>query len=305
MPFRTNDRTSVRLTPMRHAARRLRSLAFSAGQRLCIGVGLAMGLMVTFNAQAHDTWFERRASSTPQRPVMVLGTGNQYPVFDSRNELNSFVRSACQAAGVVEGPLVLADPLAEELVISPPKDLPRAPRVSCWAQLQPFEVDLVDELVEVYFKEALPPASVRQAWAAQKARGQPWRERYVKHARTEWFADPQASETAAPEPSGMGMDALLLQPLKAPRVGDELEFVVLKNGQPMPQFSVEFRLNSSRFGLWRRTDDQGRVRLKAPSAGRWLLRGIELTPPDAGVAEPIWLGLFITLAFDVLPPARP
>lgn len=297
--------TMARTDGWRAGARVLQCLNLMACRRAGLSAALIVGLGASVSALAHDTWFERRASSAPQRPVMVLGTGNQYPVFDSRNELNSFVRSACQAGGVVQGPLVLADPLAEELVVSTPKDLPRAPRVSCWVQLQPFEVDLVDELVEVYFKEALPPASVRQAWAAQKARGQPWRERYVKHARSEWFTDPQGAEAAAPEPSGMGMDALLVQPLKAPRVGDELEFVVLKDGKPMPQFSVEFRLHSSRFGLWRRTDDQGRVRLKAPSAGRWLLRGIELTPPEPGVAEPIWSGMFITLAFDVLPPARP
>ena len=46
-------------------------------------------------------------------------------------------------------------------------------------------------------------------------------------------------------------------------------------------------------------------RLKAPSAGRWLLRGIEITPPVPGPAEPLWQGLFITLAFDVSVPTRP
>jgi uncharacterized GH25 family protein len=103
----------------------------------------------------------------------------------------------------------------------------------------------------------------------------------------------------------MGMDALMLQPQKAPSVGDELEFLVLKDGKPLPQFPVEFRLHTSRSGLWRRTDERGRVRLKAPSAGRWLLRGIEITPPVPGLAEPVWQGLFITLAFDVSVPARP
>ena len=95
------------------------------------------------------------------------------------------------------------------------------------------------------------------------------------------------------------MDALILAPLRAPRVGDEAEFQVLKHGRPLPQLAVEFRQNGSRFGVWRRTDDQGRVRLSLPSAGRWLLRGIELTPPPA--ADVPWQGLFITLAFDVLP----
>lgn len=266
---------------------------------------LGWGLCVALPAAAHDTWFERRAQAAPQRPVTVLGTGNLFPVFDSRNELDSLVKSGCRAGGLTQGPLVVAEPQAEALVLTTPMELPRAPRVTCWAQLKSFQADLADELVEEYFKEAMPPASVRQAWVAQKARGLPWRERYVKHARSEWFTDPQAAEAAAPEPSGMGMDALMLQPLKAPRVGDELEFVVLKDGRPMAQFPVEFRLHHSRFGLWRRTDDQGRVKLRASSAGRWLLRGIELTPPPPEATEPVWQGLFITLAFDVLPLQRP
>jgi hypothetical protein len=236
---------------------------------------------------------------------MVLGTGDVFPTFDSRNVIDHLVRSGCRAAGQTSGPLVVGDPTDESLVVTTPSPLASAARVSCWAQLQPFEIELTDAIVEAYFKEAMPPASVRQAWAEQKAKGLPWRERYVKHARMEWFPDPQAAESAPPEPAGMGMDALLLLPLRAPRVGDELEFQVLKDGKPMPNFSVEFRQHASRFGLWRRTDEQGRVRLRAPSAGRWILRGIELTPPPPLPADARWQGLFVTLAFDVLSPNRP
>ncbi len=270
------------------------------------GVAIAAVLVpLVVPASAHDTWFERRATATPQRPIMVLGTGDQFPTFDSRNVIEHLVRSGCRAAATVSAPLTVADPAAEALVVAPPQSLPAAPRVTCWAQLQPFEVDLADDIVEAYFKEAMPPASVRQAWAEQKARGQPWRERYIKHARSEWFPDPEAEAASPSEPVGMGMDALLLAPLRAPRVGQELEFQVFKNGQPLPNFSVEFRQHASRFGLWRRTDEQGRVRLRAPAAGRWLLRGIELTPPPAQATQPQWQGLFLTLAFDVLPLARP
>lgn len=292
--------------PRGSTARGVRGRRSNPAHRL-LAAGLAGCLWAAgcATAWAHDTWFQRRAESTPQRPVLVLGTGDLFPTFDSRNAIEHLVRSGCRAGGQARGPLAVADPTVEALWVTPPEPLPPAARISCWAQLQPFEVDLADDIVEAYFKEAMPPASVRQAWAAQKAKGQPWRERYIKHARSEWFPDPLAAESLPPEPTGMGMDALLLMPLKAPRVGDELEFQVLKDGQPLPNFSVEFRQHASRFGLWRRTDEQGRVKLRAPTAGRWLLRGIELTPPPAQASEPLWLGLFITLAFEVLPPARP
>lgn len=253
-------------------------------------------------AQAHDTWFERSAQATAARPTFTLGTGNAYPTFDSANRFEHLVLGGCRTAGTDAVPLRVADPAAEALVLEPLRELPAAARVSCWAQLQPFDVDLVDELVDVYFKEAQPPVAVRQAWAALKGRGVAWTERYVKHARVEWFPDP-ARESAEPAaPSGMGVDALMLKPLRAPRVGDEVEFRILKDGQPLKGQAIEFRVHNSRFGLWRRTDEQGHVRLTLPSAGRWLLRGIELTPPAPEGRR--WQGLFITLAFDALPPAR-
>lgn len=278
--------------------------------------GLAVAAVTAASSVlAHDTWFERHTSATLQRPVLVLGTGNQYPVYDSRNDLQSLAHSGCQAGNVLQRGLVERGPQGPALVLTTGQPLPSdATRVSCWAQLQPFEVDLPDILVDQYFKEAMPPASVRQAWAAQRARGQAWRERYVKHARIEWFSgDPaptaaasaDAANSAASTTAAMALDAWMLQPQRAPRVGEDLEFLVLRDGRPLGQFSVEFRLHSSRLGLWRRTDEQGRVRLRPPAPGRWLLRGIELTPPPAEAADPVWQGLFITLAFEVSPSAAP
>lgn len=267
--------------------------------RRLLALSLATGAAA---AAAHDTWFERRPAATPARPEFILGTGNLFPVFDSRNVPEHLTRSGCRAGTTERTPLRVVDPAVESLVLGPAQDLPPAPRISCWAQLQSFDVELTDDLVELYFKEAQPPAAVRQAWAAQRARGQGWRERYVKHARVEWFPDPSALAEASAEPVGLDADALMLRPLRAPRVGDEAEFLVLKGGEPMRGQAVEFRLHNSRFGFWRRTDDQGRVKMNLPAAGRWLLRAIELTPPAAEGER--WQAVFITLAFDTLPAAR-
>lgn len=260
------------------------------------------GLLVAGQTLAHDTWLQRRADATPQRPMVVLGTGNLYPTVDSRDSFDQLARSGCRAGGVTRAPLSVGDPAAEDLVLAPAASLPAGARISCWAQQQPMDVDFDDALVEVYFKEAQPPAGVRSAWAAQKARGQRWAERFVKHARLEWFPDPQAVADGPAEPSDLELDALLIAPLKAPRVGQEAEFLVLKQGRPLRGQAVEFRVHHSRLGFWRRTDENGKVRLTLPSAGRWLLRGIELTPPSDDTQR--WQGLFITLAFDVLPAER-
>ena len=251
-------------------------------------------------AWAHDTWFQRRPQSTPAQPALHLGTGNQFPVFESPNGIEHIVSSGCRGGGAQRSPLVDVDPSTQDLILGPAQPLPKSsPRIACWTQLQPFEVEFDDELVDLYFKEANPPAEVRQAWQAQKAKGQRWRERYVKHARLEWFPGPATVEAEPATPVPMGMDALLLAPRAAPKAGEELLFQLLRNGQPLPHFAVEFRHSGSRFGVWRRTDDQGQVRLSLPTAGRWLLRGIQLTPPPAASEAPLWQGHFITLAFDL------
>lgn len=268
---------------------------------------LTLGCAASCAAHAHDTWLERLPQSTAQQPALRLVTGDHFPMVDSAHTEEQLARSGCQVAGTPSGPLVRqpdGSMASTPVRLAPAQNLPRAPRLSCWAQLRALALTLSDEQVEQYFEEARPPAAVRQAWQAQRALGKPWRERYIKHARLEWFIDAHTVSADPPQASGLGLDALLLSPLQAPRVGQELEFLVIKGGAPLAQFPVEFRHEGSRLGLWRRTDALGRVRVSPPAQGRWLLRGIEITPPAAAEPDPIWQGLFITVAFDVEPPRR-
>lgn len=161
---------------------------------------------------------------------------------------------------------------------------------NCWAQTTPFDLELAPDKIALYLDEVRPDAALLDAWRALQARGLPWRERYAKHARIVQDA------AAAATPSGMAMDVLLLGGT-APRRGQALTFQVLRDGRPLPQFAVELRNDRSRFGIWRRTDDAGRLSFTPPFAAQWLLRGIDLrlseTVPDTFDSR------FVTLAFDV------
>ena len=97
----------------------------------------------------------------------------------------------------------------------------------------------------------------------------------------------------------MGMD-MLLQAAPGPvRVGDTVAVQVLRQGRPLPGFKVEFRTELSPVGLWHQTDSEGRVTLKVPLPGRWLLRGVDLALSTRRPDE--WESRFITLAFAVVP----
>jgi hypothetical protein len=250
--------------------------------------------------------------------VFLLATGDLYPKFDSSVAPEHLERIGCRIdGGSVINPRL--SPRADGLL---QVQLPLTPqrRATCWAQLHPATIELEDGVVEAYFKEAQPPLAVRQAWDAQRSQGIRWNERYVKHARIEWWAPSSpstvalAAETSPPEASAtaeaspLDVDVVLMNPTTAPQIGELVEFRVTRQGRPLVQQAVEFRVHASRFGLWRRTDAEGRVRIALPVPGRWVLRGIELTPPPTGT-DPLrspWQGLFFTLAFDVgSAPARP
>ena len=168
---------------------------------------------------------------------------------------------------------------------------------TCWAQLTPFQITLEADKVAVYLKEINASAELRSTWAAMEARGLAWKETYTKHARINLGG---VSAMSA-EPSGMVVDMLLLSDPGPLRVRDTVAVQVLRDGRPLAGFNVEWRSELSPVGIWRKTDDQGRVTLQAPLAGRWVLRGTDLALSNTRPDE--WESRFITLAFEVAPAA--
>ena len=246
----------------------------------------------TASACAHDTWFAPRASSKPTEVALMLGTGNQFPLHESGVGFEYLERRGCRSDAQGSQPIALQRvddaPTALWLRAAARSDRP----LSCWAQLSPFEVQLAPDKIALYFKDIQAPMTVRQQWAQMSARGVPWKERYTKHARIE--INPGAG---AAVPVDMAMDVLLESPQRPLQQGQTMQFRVLRDGQPLPDFAVELRNERSPLGLWRKTDAQGRVSVVAPLPGRWVLRGTDLRLSDA---EPdLWVSRFVTLAFEV------
>lgn len=251
---------------------------------------LAAGLIAAAPAAAHDTWFQPEGRDAAGARTLALGTGNQFPLQETPIGAEYLVASGCRAGG---GDWLPLEPLRigeRALLLRTP---PAGEGLSCWAQSQAFEITLAPALVEVYLKEIAAPPSVREAWADMRSRGIAWTERYAKHARIEL---PGAQAHAAAD-SGMAMDARPLGEVAAWQVGDSVAFEVLRDGQPLPGLAVEFRHERAPVGVWRRTDALGRVDLRLPLPGRWVLRGTELraVPDSPGH----WESRFVTLAFEV------
>ncbi len=234
----------------------------------------ALLALAAATAGAHDTWFEPEPEGR-----LVLGTGNQFPKRESSIDPQYLARSGCLGP---EGPAPLVAGEVGETGLAF-----AAGAASCWVQLTPFEITLAPDKIDLYLREVRPPPALLALWAERRARGLPWRERYTKHARV---LLPGAGPAAA-QPSGMGLDVLVES--EAP-----YRFQVLRDGRPFAGFAVELRHEDSPFGLWRRTDDQGRLSFTPPLPGRWLLRGVDLQPAPGDT----WESRFVTLAFQASAP---
>lgn len=254
-----------------------------------LGSGTALVLALAAGAvTAHDTWFRALPSPRSGEALLLLGTGNRFPVQEYAVGAEHLSLSGCRSDGVA-GTLAPLQLTSQALLLRATAPAGGA-SLSCWAQLEPFEAELSPELIEVYLDEIAAPPAVRTAWAAMQARGVKWRERYTKHARIE------LGPLSSPRPvERLGMDVLLSRRGAQPQVGDELSFQVLRDGQPLAGFAVEMRSTREDDAVWLATDAAGRVNWRPPAAGDWVLRGTDLRPVDGER----WESRFVTLAFQV------
>jgi hypothetical protein len=247
-------------------------------------------------ASAHDTWFQPLAPTPGGHLVFALGTGTRFPTLEFPLGYEYLVGSGCRSAGAGAVPLVHVEDRPAWLVVRSGKPLNQGAGLTCWAQLSPFDVEVPPEKIEVYLREIQASPALRATWAAMKARGLPWRERYTKFARIELGGT--GPRAALP----LGMDVVLSNPRQPIRAGDELGFQVLRDGAPLADLPVELVGDLSPVGIWRKTDGEGRIRVTVPLVGRWILRGVDLRVSSKTADE--WESRFVTLAFEVSPAAR-
>jgi len=205
------------------------------------------------------------------RWTLLLGTGNHYPVLETPLAAEALQQAACRRRDEAPLPLAPLRAVDKALQLRTP---PAAGGLSCWAQSLPFEIELPPQKIAVYLKEINASPAVHAAWTAMHSRGLPWKERYTKHARIE-LPGTQAARIAAP---GLAMDAVPLGDPRGWRRGDSAGFQLLRDGQPLADFAVELRNERAAVGLWLRSDALGRVQVRLPLAGRWVLRGTDLRP---------------------------
>jgi hypothetical protein len=244
-------------------------------------------------ACAHDTWFEPLPSTPAGHAVFSLGTGTRFPVHEFALAYEAIAASGCRGEGVTAAPLVRVEDRPTTVVVRSATPLNARSAITCWAQVAAFDVVVPRDKIELYLSEIQAGPALRATWAAMKARGLPWRERYTKFARIELGGT--GPRAALP----LAMDVRLDNPRQPIRAGDELGFQVLRDGKPLAGLPVELVGNLSPLGIWRKTDAEGRVRVTVPLAGRWILRGVDLRVSSKTADE--WESWFVVLGFEADP----
>jgi hypothetical protein len=249
-----------------------------------------VALLLCTAAQAHDTWFELQPGDG--KAELLIGSGNRFPIYEGGVGGNTFDKSGCRDGDGKAAALVFRRHVRNATLLR--AEAENGAGLTCWAQLQPFDVELTPQLVEVYFREIRPSAAVVAAWQALRAQGVVFRERYVKSARFD------GADVTAPKPVGTTLDVVRLAPAATPKVNDTVTFQLLRDGQPFADFPVELVNQASPLGVWTRTDKDGRATVRLTLPGRWLLRGTELhiSPVD----PTRWESKFIAYSFDVAAP---
>lgn len=250
-------------------------------------------------AGAHDTWLEPRASA-PGRVELALTTGELFPTAQTPVAARSLVDRGCMSASGRRVPLHAAATLPTALTLRAAVPARGGPIGHCWVQTEAFDVEVPQHLVPSYLREIAASDDIRRTWAEHVRQGLPWQERYTKHARIS-LGEPQVPAPAV-NAAPMALD-IEIETAGRWRAGETLHFQVLRDGRPLAGQAVELRGEASRFGLWRRTDAEGRASVPVPFPGRWVLRATDLRPRAGHPGH--WESRFVTHAFSVGPAEAP
>ena len=249
------------------------------------------------SALAHDTWFEPQPATERGEAVFALGTGNQFPAFDTPVRLDSIKAAGCGDTAGRSVPLRWMADQATRVLMRSTRPLAAGTALSCLARLAPAEVTIDNEAtVQVYLKEVQASDATRARWDQLRAKGTVWKESYTKLARFMTNGNLASGDTS------QGLDVRVENSNPNLRKGDTLQVQILRDGQPLAGQAMELRNDLSPIGIWRKSDDQGRISFPLPLATRWLLRGVDLRP--APNAPERWDSHFLSLAFEVLEPAK-
>lgn len=172
-----------------------------------------------------------------------------------------------------------------------------------WISLKPRTLDLTPALVQEYLDEIGAPDSIRAIYP-KGGKNPRWREEYRKEAKAFVFVGSTGTDTSWKIPAGASFEIVPVSDPGKIAAGQPALFRVLRDGLPLANFPIGSVGAGKSKPRLDRTDADGIVRILAPAAGRWMLRGTDLRRPPKGI-DADWQSVFATLSLNVRDATRP
>ncbi len=226
-------------------------------------------------ASAEDTWLQpERFAATPGATLMLdLMSSDAF----SQPGMALKPERVQRVVGRLGGrSLFIAQELVAEQSLRFPATFIRPGLAVLGVELKPERLEFAADEIEQKLRDIHASLALRATWEAVPEPRR-WRENTVGYAKAfVRVGEPPPSERAWSEPLGFFLEIVPECDPTAMRAGDELAVRVLRGGEPLAGFTLNFiseGLARERVSV---TDEEGRARAKLDVRGLWLLHGIDL-----------------------------
>ncbi len=163
---------------------------------------------------------------------------------------------------------------------------------------KPTPVTLEAEKFEAYLKEkGLEKIIARRAELKQST--MPGREIFSRSAKTVFRIGDKPSDGPATRDMGFRVEIIPKSDPSTLKPGDVLSLILRSDGKPYANALVQARnANHPESGINARTDAQGRIAIKIPTSGVWVIDAVDMFAVT-GSAEADWESVWASLAFEI------
>jgi uncharacterized GH25 family protein len=243
-------------------------------------------------ALAHDTWLlPSRFDAAPGGTIAAEATSAMaFPKPETGIKPERLAAKGIRLGGRTTDLEVAG---ATETVLQVRATADRQGIATLWVQTHPRTLDLKEAEVVHYLEEIGASDTVGAQW--RKSGRKPWRETYVKFAKTFVRVGDGARDRSWGEPVGHALEIVPDADPTARRVGERLTMRVLREGKPLPDQPVGVQA-AGRDAVLLRTDSAGRLTIALDHPGAWLIKTTALRP---AAREGEWDSQFATVTLSV------
>jgi len=245
-------------------------------------------------AWAHDTWLipARFRVDAGEGLTLHLTSAMAFPKPETAVKADRLAEAKLRIAGETS-PLQATESPATLVLTARPA---RAGVATVWVATRERSLELKPDELAHYLREVGAADTIGRDW--EKSGRKPWRETYVKRAKT-FVRVGSATDESWRQAVGLDLEIVPQSDPTALSAGDTLGLRLVWKGSPVPGLTVAAVAAAPAKPELAKTDADGRVSFELSKAGPWLIRATLIQPSQTRPGE--WDSVFTTLTVDARP----